>query len=145
MGGVVIIAATLLGYLLAKLVTLDAPSASALLLLFLLAGCGAVGFVDDYVKVVKQRSLGLRSKAKMTGLTVVALVFGVVALLPALEDDGGLTPASTAVSFIRDIEWLTLPAALALVLFWLVVTGTSNAVNLADGLDGLAVTTSRAT
>ncbi len=138
MGGVVVIAATLLGYLLAKLITLDAPSASALLLLFVLVGCGMVGFLDDYIKIVKQRSLGLRSKAKMIGLTVVALVFGVVSLLPALEDDRGLTPASTAVSFIRDIEWLTLPAVLAVVLFWLVITGTSNAVNLADGYDGLA-------
>ncbi|QBR90847.1 phospho-N-acetylmuramoyl-pentapeptide-transferase [Nocardioides euryhalodurans] len=138
MGGVVIIAAAVLGYLLAKLVTLEAPSASALLLLFLLVGCGLVGFLDDYIKVAKRRSLGLRSKAKMVGLTLVALVFGVVSLLPALEDDNGLTPASTAVSFIRDVEWLTLPAALAVVLFWLVITGSSNAVNLSDGLDGLA-------
>jgi phospho-N-acetylmuramoyl-pentapeptide-transferase len=137
MGGVVIIAATVLGYFLAKLVTLDVPSASALLLLLLLVGCGMVGFLDDFIKIVKQRSLGLRSKAKMVGLTVVALAFGVVSLMPALEDDSGLTPASTAVSFIRDIEWLTLPAVLAVLLFWLVVTGSSNAVNLTDGLDGL--------
>ncbi len=138
MGGVVIIAATVLGYLLAKLITLDAPSASALLLLFVFVGCGAVGFLDDYLKIANSRSLGLRSKAKMVGLTLVALVFGVVSLLPALEDADGLTPASTAVSFIRDIEWLTLPAVLAVVLCWLVITGTSNAVNITDGLDGLA-------
>jgi phospho-N-acetylmuramoyl-pentapeptide-transferase len=138
MGGVVIIAATVLGYFLAKLITLDAPSASALLLLFLFVGCGMVGFLDDFIKIVKQRSLGLRSKAKMIGLTIVAVTFGVVALLPALEDDRELTPASTSISFLRDIEWLTLPAALAVLFFWLVITGTSNAVNLADGYDGLA-------
>ena len=138
MGGVVIIAATAAGYFLAKLITLDRPSASALLVLFLLLGCGTVGFLDDYLKVANRRSLGLRSKAKMVGLTLVALVFGVVSLLPALEDDAGLTPASTAISFIRDIEWLTLPAVLVVVLFWLVITGTSNAVNITDGLDGLA-------
>jgi phospho-N-acetylmuramoyl-pentapeptide-transferase len=138
MGGVVIIAATVLGYFLAKLLTLDMPTASALLLLFLLVGCGTVGFLDDYIKVANKRSLGLRSKAKMVGLTLVALVFGVLSLLPALEDEHGLTPASTAVSFIRDIEWLTLPAVLAVVLFWLVITGTSNAVNITDGQDGLA-------
>jgi len=138
MGGVVIVAATALGYGLAKLITLEAPSASALLVLFLLVGCGMVGFLDDYIKVAKRRSLGLRSKAKMIGLTLVAVVFGVLSLLPALEDDAGLTPASTAISFIRDIEWLTLPAVLAVVLFWLVITGTSNAVNITDGLDGLA-------
>ncbi len=138
MGGVVIVAATVLGYFLAKLITLDAPSASALLLLFLFVGCGLVGFLDDFIKIVKQRSLGLRSKAKMVGLTVVALTFGIVALLPALEDDRELTPASTSISFIRDIEWLTLPAVLAVLLFWVVIAGTSNAVNLTDGLDGLA-------
>jgi phospho-N-acetylmuramoyl-pentapeptide-transferase len=138
MGGVVIVAATVLGYFLAKLITLDAPSASAMLLLFLFVGCGLVGFLDDFIKIAKQRSLGLRSKAKMVGLTVVALTFGIVSLLPALEDDRELTPASTSISFIRDIEWLTLPAVLAVLLFWLVIAGTSNAVNLTDGLDGLA-------
>ncbi|GAA1475870.1 phospho-N-acetylmuramoyl-pentapeptide-transferase [Nocardioides aestuarii] len=138
MGGLVIIVASVAGYFLAKLITLDAPSASALLLLLLFVGCGAVGFLDDYIKVAKRRSLGLRSKAKMVGLTVVAVTFGVVALLPAMADDAGLTPASTSISFIRDIPWLTLPAVLAVLLFWLVVTGTSNAVNLTDGQDGLA-------
>ena len=70
MGGVVIILATLIGYFAAKLITLDLPTASGLLLLFLFVGCGVVGFLDDYIKIVKQRSLGLRSKAKMIGLTV---------------------------------------------------------------------------
>ena len=138
MGGVVIIAAAVLGYFGAKLITLDAPSASALLLLFLFVGCGMVGFLDDFIKIVKQRSLGLRSKAKMIGLTVVALTFGIVALLPALEDDGGLTPASRHLSFIRDFESFTLPAVVVVLLIWVIVTGTSNAVNLADGYDGLA-------
>ena len=138
MGGVVIIAATVLGYFLAKLITLDTPSASALLLLFLFVGCGMVGFLDDFIKVAKQRSLGLRSKAKMIGLTVVALTFGIVSLLPALEDDREQTPASLHLSFIRDIESFTLPAVVVVLLIWLIVAGTSNAVNLTDGLDGLA-------
>ncbi len=138
MGGVVIVAATVVGYFLAKLITLSMPSASALLLLFLFVGCGMVGFLDDFIKIVKQRSLGLRSKAKMVGLTVVAITFGIVALLPGLEDSRELTPASTNISFLRDIEWLPLPAVLAVLLFWLIITGTSNAVNLTDGLDGLA-------
>jgi phospho-N-acetylmuramoyl-pentapeptide-transferase len=138
MGGVVIVLATVVGYFLAKLITLDAPSASALLLLFLFVGCGLVGFLDDFIKIVKQRSLGLRSKAKMIGLTVVALTFGIIALLPALEDDRELTPASRHISFIRDFEAFTLPAIVALLLIWVIVAGTSNAVNLTDGLDGLA-------
>src|SRR4051794_927649 len=65
MGGLVIIFSVTVAYLLAKLVTRDAPSWSAVLLLFLFIGLGTVGFLDDYIKIAKQRSLGLRSKAKM--------------------------------------------------------------------------------
>jgi len=138
MGGVVIILATVVGYFGAVLITQTVPSASALLLLFLFVGMGAVGFLDDYIKIVKQRSLGLRSKAKMIGQTVVALIFGVLALSPWLEDGDGLTPASEKISFLREIDWLALPASLAVILIWLIITATSNAVNLTDGLDGLA-------
>jgi phospho-N-acetylmuramoyl-pentapeptide-transferase len=138
MGGVVIIAAVVLGYGLAKLLSTDAPSASALLLLFLFVGMGLVGFLDDFIKISKQRSLGLRSKAKMVGQTVIALVFGTLALAPWLEDEHGRTPASEKISFLREIDWLALPMVLALLLVWLLVTGFSNAVNLTDGLDGLA-------
>ena len=138
MGGVVIILATLAGYFLAKLVTMSAPTGSALLLLFLVVGLGAVGFLDDYIKVTRQRSLGLRSKAKMIGQTVVALAFGGLALSPWLEDEDGIAPASRHISFIRDYEGFVLPTVLVMVLIWLIVTATSNGVNLADGLDGLA-------
>ena len=51
-----------------------------MLLLFLLVGLGTVGFLDDYIKIAKQRSLGLRSKAKMAGQTIVAVAFGWLAL-----------------------------------------------------------------
>ncbi|HEY0902450.1 MAG TPA: phospho-N-acetylmuramoyl-pentapeptide-transferase [Marmoricola sp.] len=138
MGGVVIILATLIGYFAAKLITASPPSASALLLLFLFVGMGMVGFLDDYIKISKQRSLGLRSKAKMIGQTVIAVIFGALSLSPWLEDSHGRTPASEKVSFLREIDWLALPAVLAVVLIWLIITATSNAVNLTDGLDGLA-------
>ena len=138
MGGVAIIGAVVVAYFAAKLITLNPPSASGLLLLFLFVGCGLVGFLDDFIKIYKQRSLGLRSKAKMVGQTLVAVTFGALALSPWLEDESGRTPASTKISFLREIDWLTLPAVLAVVLIWLIVTGTSNGVNLSDGLDGLA-------
>lgn len=138
MGGIVVIIASVVGYALAKLTTGSPPSASALLLLFLFVGLGLVGFLDDFIKIYKQRSLGLRSKAKMIGQTLVAVGFGALALSPWLADDRGRTPASNHISFIRDIGWLALPAALAVVLIWFFITGFSNAVNLADGLDGLA-------
>jgi phospho-N-acetylmuramoyl-pentapeptide-transferase len=137
MGGVVIIASVLLGYFLAELITRNEPSASALLLLFLFVGMGLVGFLDDYIKFSKQRSLGLRSKAKMVGQTVIALVFGYLALSDTLADSHGVSPASQNLSFIRDSK-LELPAIVAILLFWVMITGTSNAVNLTDGLDGLA-------
>ncbi len=138
MGGVVIILATVIAYFAAKLITVSAPSASALLLLFLFVGLGLVGFLDDYIKVAKQRSLGLNSRAKIGLQTLIAVTFGFLALSPWLEDENGRTPASQKVSFLREIDWLILPTFLAIILIWLIVAGTSNAVNLTDGLDGLA-------
>jgi phospho-N-acetylmuramoyl-pentapeptide-transferase len=138
MGGVVIILSTVIAYFAAKLITMSMPSASALLLLFLFVGMGLVGFVDDFIKISKQRSLGLRSKAKMIGQTVVGVVFGILAVSSALQDDRGETPASLHISFIRDFDSFVLPTVVVVVLIWLIITATSNAVNLTDGLDGLA-------
>ncbi|QWC85618.1 phospho-N-acetylmuramoyl-pentapeptide-transferase [Nocardioidaceae bacterium] len=138
MGGLVIVLAVVVGYFTAKLVFLETPSASALLLLFLFIGLGFVGFLDDFIKIRKQRSLGLRSKAKLVGQTGVALVFAILALGPWLTDDRGQRPASNAISFLRDISWLSLPLALAVVFILLMIAGASNGVNLTDGLDGLA-------
>ena len=58
MGGLVIVLASVLGYFIATFVTGNTPSASALLLLFLFVGLGTVGFLDDYIKISRQRSLG---------------------------------------------------------------------------------------
>jgi phospho-N-acetylmuramoyl-pentapeptide-transferase len=136
MGGTVIIASTVVSYFLANLLTGRTPSVSGLLLIFLFAGLGAVGFLDDYIKIAKQRSLGLRSKAKMAGQFTVAVVFSLLAL--QFPDDRGETPASRFISFTRDWERWTLPTALVVVLILLMIAGASNAVNLTDGLDGLA-------
>ncbi|MGZ4502022.1 MAG: phospho-N-acetylmuramoyl-pentapeptide-transferase, partial [Nocardioidaceae bacterium] len=113
MGGLVIILSVLLAYLVAKLVTGDMPSASGLLLLFLFVGLGTVGFLDDYIKIAKQRSLGLRSKAKMAGQTLIAVVFAVLAL--SFPDERGQTPASHGISFIRDLPGWTLPSVVVVV------------------------------
>jgi len=142
MGGVVIVAATVLSYLVAHLVTLDAPSASGLLVLLLMTGLGVVGFLDDYIKISKQRSLGLRSLPKLLGQIAVAVVFAVLAL--QFPNERFRTPASTSISFIRDtgIDLAFAGALVGTVLFviWalLMVAGASNGVNLTDGLDGLA-------
>ena len=87
-----------------------------------------------------QRSLGLRSKAKMAGQVTVAVVFGALAL--TRPDDRGQTPASQHLSFIRDFDAFTLPAVVVVLLILVMIAGASNAVNLTDGLDGLATGTS---
>ena len=136
MGGTVFIIATIVGYFAAKLFTMTPPSASAILVLFLFAGMGAVGFLDDFIKIFRQRSLGLRSKAKLAGQTMVAVVFAVLAL--QFPDARGQRPASPFISFIRDIGWLELPLIVVVIWILLLIAGMSNGVNLADGLDGLA-------
>ena len=137
MGGLVIISAVLFAYLASHLITWTGPSASAVLILFLFTGLGVVGFLDDFIKISKQRSLGLRSKAKIAGQSLVAVAFAVLSL--QFPDERGITPASPAVSFLRDIEWLdNLPIILVVVWVLLLIAAASNGVNLTDGLDGLA-------
>ncbi|MBL8929730.1 MAG: phospho-N-acetylmuramoyl-pentapeptide-transferase [Kineosporiaceae bacterium] len=148
MGGAVIIAATLIGYFLAHLLTMWTPTLSGLLVLFLMVGLGFVGWLDDYIKISKQRSLGLRAGPKLIGQSVVAVVFAVVALTQAngelTHENLDFTPASTHISFIRDlpIDLAFAGTGVGLVLFviWamVMIAGTSNGVNLTDGLDGLA-------
>ncbi|GAB3111635.1 phospho-N-acetylmuramoyl-pentapeptide-transferase [Janibacter alkaliphilus] len=142
MGGAVIIGATVLAYLVAHLVLWYPPSWSGILVLFLMVGLGLVGFADDYIKISKQRSLGLRSWEKLLGQTAVAVAFAVLAL--QFPNDADLTPASTRISFVRDTAFdLAFAGPLvgtALFIVWanLMIAGTSNGVNLTDGLDGLA-------
>ncbi|HEU5269432.1 MAG TPA: phospho-N-acetylmuramoyl-pentapeptide-transferase, partial [Jatrophihabitans sp.] len=80
MGGVVIMGSTIVGYVLAHLIGSvrhdSGPTASGLLLLFLMLGSGAVGFLDDFIKLRHRRSLGLRARAKFLGQLIVALLFG---------------------------------------------------------------------
>jgi phospho-N-acetylmuramoyl-pentapeptide-transferase len=100
-----------------------------------MTGLGLVGFLDDYIKVAKQRSLGLRAWAKLLGQMAVAVTFAVLAL--QFPDVSGYTPASTEVSFIRDTG-LVLGGVLFVVWAYVMISATSNGVNLTDGLDGLA-------
>lgn len=145
MGGIIIIIGTLFGYFVAKLITGDAPTISGILVLFMMVGLGAVGFVDDFLKVRKQQSLGLGGWSKIAGQLAVAIIFGVAAL--NFANDNGITPASTMISFTRDLPFNFMLAGpiigMALYLIWtsFLVVATSNGVNLTDGLDGLATGT----
>ena len=135
MGGLVIIIASLAGYLLGHVLTGDPMTASGVLVLFLMTGLGLVGFIDDFIKLFLRRSLGLRSGTKLAGQVVVGAVFAILAL--RFPDNYDLTPASLHLSFLSDFGTSIGPVLLVV---WVVVmvTGTSNAVNLTDGLDGLA-------
>jgi phospho-N-acetylmuramoyl-pentapeptide-transferase len=142
MGGGVLIGASILAYGSAHLFTLTPVTASGILVLFLMTGLGLVGFLDDYIKISKQRSLGLRTKEKLAGQTLVAVIFAVLAL--QFPNSRFRTPAVPFVSFVRDtnVNFAFSGTLLGLILFvlWanLMIAGTSNGVNLTDGLDGLA-------
>ncbi|ABZ84613.1 phospho-n-acetylmuramoyl-pentapeptide-transferase, putative [Heliomicrobium modesticaldum Ice1] len=112
----------------AVLVTVGFTPQSGVLLLGLL-GFGLIGFLDDYIKVVKKRNLGLRAWQKFTGQLILSLIliYGVVYGI-----DRGTSLYLPGFEVWWDAGALYYPLAL------LLIVGTTNAVNLADGLDGLA-------
>ena len=138
MGGVIMLVSVILT---ALVVGHPTPETFALLIATVLTGC--LGLIDDAEKVVKERSLGLTPKAKLVGQFVIATVFGLVAvnvmgIAPTVEipfvytfDLGVLTTHFGAV----EVPWLY-------ILFVdILLMGMCNAVNLTDGLDGLAAGT----
>ncbi|WP_406127711.1 phospho-N-acetylmuramoyl-pentapeptide-transferase [Streptomyces sp. NBC_00989] len=135
MGGIAFIFATVAAYFLSKVITGYTPTYSGLLVLGLMVGMGLVGFLDDYIKIVKRRSLGLRAKAKMAGQLIVGISFAVLAL--QFQDARGNTPASTKLSFITDFGWKLGPILFVIWALFMILA-MSNGVNLTDGLDGLA-------
>jgi len=135
MGGIVIIIASLIGYVAGHLLTGDPMTVSGMLVLSLMTGLGFVGFLDDFLKLFMRRSLGLRSRAKLLGQVIVGAIFAVLAIhFPNSYD---LTPASEHLSFNADFG-VSMGAVLFVVWVLVMVTATSNGVNLTDGLDGLA-------
>ncbi len=79
MGGLAIVAAVVLGYGGAHLLRWTPPTASGLLALYLMVGLAMVGFADDYLKVFKSRSGGIRARTKLLGQAAVALSFAYLA------------------------------------------------------------------
>jgi phospho-N-acetylmuramoyl-pentapeptide-transferase len=134
MGGLVILAGLILGYLASRLTT-QRFTVTGLALIFAAVGFGIVGFLDDYMKVRRRRSLGLTMLQKFGGTAIVSIAF---AMLVTHVGDAGI---STHVSFVRPSS-IALGTLFFYVFAFLVLSGSSNAVNLTDGLDGLAAGTS---
>ena len=132
MGGLIILIATVVPTVLwARL-----DNRFVLVALLATVWMGAIGFVDDYLKIVQRRPRGLVAKYKMAGQVTFGLALGF--LLLAFPSTGTvLPPSSTTVPFFKYVYVVLWPPLyVAFVTF--IVAGSSNAVNLTDGLDGLA-------
>ena len=130
MGGVIIIASAVVSTLLwAELANLYVIYG-----MLILVWTGAIGFLDDYLKVVRRRTEGLVGKYKLTGQGLAGLGLGVLLLVSPL---GPLPAEWTSLPFFSEYHLeIWKPLFVPWVMF--VIAGSSNAVNLSDGLDGLA-------
>jgi phospho-N-acetylmuramoyl-pentapeptide-transferase len=128
MGGTAIVIAAVTGYLLAHVGSLRFTPAGMLVVATFVAMAG-VGFADDFIKVRMRRNLGLNKTAKFVGQGLIAAVFAGIGPVFAGVDAN--------ISVTGEIA-LVLPAAAFFVWMFVLLSGTSNAVNLTDGLDGLA-------
>jgi phospho-N-acetylmuramoyl-pentapeptide-transferase len=130
MGGIAIVVAVVVGYIVAHVRTEQLKFArTGVTLMFLIIGLAIVGFLDDYLAVRRGRNMGLRKRGKTGGQLLIASGFAILALR--------WVDASTSLSFTRVID-LDLGTYLWFALAVIVVYGTSNAVNITDGMDGLA-------
>ncbi|MBE0447696.1 MAG: phospho-N-acetylmuramoyl-pentapeptide-transferase [Actinobacteria bacterium] len=143
MGGIIILFTVVITYSL-----IASASRAGMVAIFTLLTCGFLGFIDDYRKVVKARSLGLRARAKITWQLVIAIVVG----LAAVNFAGLSTDISIPLTgIVIPLDYLSLKFSIAnisivipflyiaLVMFY--ITATTNTVNFTDGLDGLAAGT----
>lgn len=128
MGGLLILVAMAVPFLI-----MSNHSTASMLVLFTTLACGLIGFVDDWMKIVKKRSLGLSGRWKMLALVVIAIALAVIAVR--------VVGVPTTVQFhVVDYSLEIGPIAFGVLVF-LVLAGATNAVNLTDGLDGLAAGT----
>ncbi len=131
MGGIAIITAVLLGYVVAHANLGVSFTRQGILVIAVIFGTGLVGFWDDYSKVKMNRNLGLSKSKKISGQFAVALVFALLARFWAGHgSEVSLVRMGSATLHLGSVGWIVFAV--------LVVVGSSNAVNLTDGLDGLA-------
>ena len=135
MGGIVLILSTMIAYFASHLFTGTGVTASAILVISLIIGLGLIGLLDDLLKIYRKQSLGLTARQKLFGQAIVAAGFAYTGL--QFEDESGLAPISMYFSGVRDTS---IKLGMVFVILWVIflVLGSSNGVNLTDGLDGLA-------
>lgn len=105
-------------------------------ILFATVGLGALGFYDDYLKISKKNSKGVTARTKLIWQCGVAVIAGAL-MAYAVPPDEGVTLRALYVPFVKDAV-ITDMGLFSVALFTLIIVGSSNAVNLTDGLDGLA-------
>jgi len=131
MGGIAIVVAAVTGYVVAHFRRGVIFTYSGLAVMGAIIAAGVVGWFDDWIKVRSERNLGLSKRAKMIGLLAVAVGFSVISVWQ--------TPVHTTLSFTRfNVPGIELGTVGWCVIAVLIILGASNAVNLTDGLDGLA-------
>jgi phospho-N-acetylmuramoyl-pentapeptide-transferase len=130
MGGIVIVVGAFAGYMVAHLREGVIFTRSGILTILAVTGAGLVGLLDDWIKVSRERNLGLSKGAKMAGLFSVAVGFAVLAAFH--------TPAHFTLSFTRYDYGIEIGRVPWIVLTVVMILAVTNAVNLTDGLDGLA-------
>jgi phospho-N-acetylmuramoyl-pentapeptide-transferase len=133
MGGLIILLATIVPTL------LWAPLTNRFVLVAMISTLwmGCIGFIDDYLKIVQGKSRGLVAKYKLIGQCSFGVLLGLLLLLWPVVPPDTIPPAATTLPFFKYLV-VNFAPWLFVVFVTLVITGTSNAVNLSDGLDGLA-------
>jgi phospho-N-acetylmuramoyl-pentapeptide-transferase len=131
MGGIGIVLAVVVGFLVAHLIPGVHLSRSGVLVMGAILGAGVIGFADDWIKVRHRRSLGLNKRAKFGSQIALGLAFALLSVYWA--------HASTTLSFTRyDSPGFQMGTAVWVVWATVIIAAAANAVNLTDGLDGLA-------
>jgi phospho-N-acetylmuramoyl-pentapeptide-transferase len=130
MGGLIILA----GILVPTFLWADLTNFHVLMLLLATAWLGLIGYMDDYLKVIKGQPKGMVARKKLVGQVLLGVLFGILLLYAAPP---GQYDGTTGIPFLKNyVLWLGI---LYIPFIILVMTGSSNAVNLTDGLDGLAI------
>ena len=124
MGGVLFVLSAAIPFLI-----LSRYTAEGLTVFFITLACGAIGFIDDYIKVTHRRSLGLSGRWKLILLAAITVGVGWVVLEEKIDKS----------VYVPVLDWTLALSIGFFVLLFLIIAGAANGANLTDGIDGLAV------